>query len=196
MQESYAFLICISPIAVHPTELKYIKKQVCACICVCVCVCVFQIRDGGSEYSPVLGKRYCGSELPPLVTSTQNLLWLKFHTDDVTDVQSVGFSAWYTSGPPGLLLIHFIKVVNITVFIKSLERISDTIWANGTFFQFMFVSHYFGSLNHQTECTAVIFDKAATNDLLLCCSGLSLSSYFCHCFFIFHLFSSLARTSC
>ena len=116
MQESYAFLIWISPVAVRPTKLKDIKKQ----------VCVFQIRDGGSKYSPILGKRYCGSELPPLVTSTQNLLWLKFHTDDVTDMQSVGFSARYTSGPPGLLPISFLKVVNITVFINSLERISDT----------------------------------------------------------------------
>ena len=89
---------------------------------------MFQIRDGGSEYSPILGKRYCGSELPPLVTSTQNLLWMKFHTDDVTDVQSVGFSARYTSGPPGLLPISFLKVVNITVFINSLERISDTCY--------------------------------------------------------------------
>ena len=120
MQESYAFLIWVSPIAVRPTKLKYIKKQ--------VCVCVFQIRDGGSEYSPILGKRYCGSELPPLVTSTQNLLWMKFHTDDITDMQSVGFSALYTSGPPGLLPISFLKVVNITVFINSLERISDTCY--------------------------------------------------------------------
>ena len=90
----------------------------------------------------------------------------------------------------------FINVVNNTVFINSLERISDTIWANGTFLQFMFVSHYFGSLNHQTECTSVILDKVVTNDLLLCCSGLSLSLYFYHCFSIFHLFSNLARTSC
>ena len=122
MQESCAFLIWISLITVRPTKLKNIKKQVC------VCVCVFQIRDGGSEYSPILGKRYCGSELPPLVTSTQNLLWLKFHTDDITDVQSVGFSARYTSGPPGVLPISFIKVINNTVFINSLERISDTYY--------------------------------------------------------------------
>ena len=36
--------------------------------------------------------------------------------------------------------------------------------SNGTFLQFMFVSHYFGSLNHQTECTSVIFDQVVTND--------------------------------
>ena len=81
--------------------LKIKLFKFCVRVCVCVCASVFQVRNGGSEFSPILGKRYCGNELPPSVTSTQNLLWLKFHTDGATDMQSIGFSAQYTSGSPG-----------------------------------------------------------------------------------------------
>ncbi|XP_054027363.1 cubilin [Dryobates pubescens] len=39
-----------------------------------------EIRDGGYETSPPLGK-YCGSDLPPVIISHGNKLWIKFVSD-------------------------------------------------------------------------------------------------------------------
>ncbi|NXY42567.1 CUBN protein, partial [Ceuthmochares aereus] len=49
-----------------------------------------EIRNGGYETSPFLGK-YCGTDLPPVIISHGNKLWIKF----VSDVfgTSTGFSA-------------------------------------------------------------------------------------------------------
>ncbi|XP_066485218.1 cubilin [Tiliqua scincoides] len=49
-----------------------------------------EIRDGGYETSPVLGK-YCGSSLPPVTISHSNKLWIKFVSD--VYITSTGFSA-------------------------------------------------------------------------------------------------------
>uniref|UniRef100_A0A8C0J8V6 Cubilin n=1 Tax=Chelonoidis abingdonii TaxID=106734 RepID=A0A8C0J8V6_CHEAB len=62
-----------------------------------------EIRDGGYETSPVLGK-YCGSTLPPVIISHSNRLWIKF----VSDVYGTrtGFSAYWdgtTTGCGGTL---------------------------------------------------------------------------------------------
>ena len=35
-----------------------------------------EIRDGGSEYSPSLGK-FCGTDLPSSIQSTQNHMWMR-----------------------------------------------------------------------------------------------------------------------
>ncbi|XP_077015414.1 cubilin-like [Tamandua tetradactyla] len=55
------------------------------------CVDFVEIRDGGYETSPLLG-RYCGTSLPPRVISHSNKLWLKFKSDPLDDARS-GFSA-------------------------------------------------------------------------------------------------------
>ncbi|XP_004860031.1 cubilin [Heterocephalus glaber] len=55
------------------------------------CVTDFvEIRDGGYENSPLVGK-FCGSILPPRIISHSNKLWLKFKSDSV--LSKSGFSA-------------------------------------------------------------------------------------------------------
>ena len=50
------------------------------------------MRDGGSSDSPVLGN-FCGLQVPDPVTSTSNVMYLKFVTDG--SVQNQGFEASY-----------------------------------------------------------------------------------------------------
>lgn len=53
-----------------------------------------EIRDGFDDKAPKMGK-YCGAETPPVQTSTQNFMYIKF-TSDMT-VSGAGFYANYTS---------------------------------------------------------------------------------------------------
>ncbi|XP_061441668.1 cubilin [Rhineura floridana] len=57
-----------------------------------------ELRDGGYETSPLLGK-YCGSSLPPVTISQSNKLWIKF----VSDIYfaSTGFSAYWDGTSTG-----------------------------------------------------------------------------------------------
>ncbi|XP_063003684.1 cubilin [Elgaria multicarinata webbii] len=57
-----------------------------------------ELRDGGYETSPLLGK-FCGSLLPPVIISHSNQLWIKF----VSDVYftSTGFSAYWDGTSTG-----------------------------------------------------------------------------------------------
>ena len=41
---------------------------------------IFQVRDGGDETAPAIG-RVCGDTLPPPIVTTQNQLWVKFRSD-------------------------------------------------------------------------------------------------------------------
>ncbi|PVD35921.1 hypothetical protein C0Q70_02890 [Pomacea canaliculata] len=36
-----------------------------------------EVRDGGFDTSPLLGSRYCGGDLPPVLTSSQSLMWIR-----------------------------------------------------------------------------------------------------------------------
>ncbi|XP_064643493.1 cubilin-like [Lineus longissimus] len=51
-----------------------------------------EIRDGGTENAPVLG-RYCGSESPGTIKSSGNVLYIRFTTDD--SIPRKGFKAVY-----------------------------------------------------------------------------------------------------
>ncbi|XP_024431584.2 cubilin [Desmodus rotundus] len=63
------------------------------------CVADFlEIRDGGYETSPLLGK-YCGPTLPPRIISHSNKLWLQFKSD-LFDSRS-GFSAYWDGSLTG-----------------------------------------------------------------------------------------------
>ncbi|EGW02057.1 Cubilin [Cricetulus griseus] len=62
------------------------------------CIDFVEIRDGGYETSPLLG-RYCGSVLPPLIISHSNKLWLKFKTDSTYTQR--GFSASWVGSSTG-----------------------------------------------------------------------------------------------
>ncbi|XP_005856789.1 PREDICTED: cubilin, partial [Myotis brandtii] len=57
-----------------------------------------EIKDGGYETSPLLGK-YCGSTTPPRIISHSNKLWLQFKSDIV--VSSSGFSAYWDGSLTG-----------------------------------------------------------------------------------------------
>lgn len=52
-----------------------------------------EVRDGAHGYSDLKG-RYCGKEFPPIITSKDRYLWLRFHSDET--VQYEGFRAVYT----------------------------------------------------------------------------------------------------
>ncbi|XP_058153894.1 cubilin [Dasypus novemcinctus] len=62
------------------------------------CVDFVEIRDGGYETSPLLG-RYCGSNIPPRIISHSNKLWLQFKSDPF-DTRS-GFSAYWDGSLTG-----------------------------------------------------------------------------------------------
>ncbi|XP_066952630.1 neuropilin and tolloid-like protein 1 [Macrobrachium rosenbergii] len=52
-----------------------------------------EIRDGAHAYSELIGK-FCGDDFPPIITSKDNYLWLRFASDE--NIQYRGFRAVYT----------------------------------------------------------------------------------------------------
>ena len=63
---------------------------------------IWQIRDGGNESSPSLG-RYCSNtSLPGPFMAASNQMWVKFVTDD--NATGTEFRAIYTSGYTSLCL--------------------------------------------------------------------------------------------
>lgn len=57
-----------------------------------------EIRDGGYENSPLLG-RWCGTKMPPLLASHSNRLWIRFHSDSA--VAQRGFAAHWDGTQTG-----------------------------------------------------------------------------------------------
>lgn len=57
-------------------------------------VSIVQVRDGGGEDSPSLG-RHCGNTVPPKILSNGNMLWIRFKTDIIN--VGTGFKARYIS---------------------------------------------------------------------------------------------------
>src|SRR5688572_17937578 len=60
--------------------------------------CVYdylEVRDGGEDNSPLLGK-ICGNKTPPDIKSTGNVLYVKFVSDG--SVQKAGFAATFIKG--------------------------------------------------------------------------------------------------
>ncbi|XP_069122184.1 cubilin-like [Argopecten irradians] len=53
-----------------------------------------EVRDGSTITSPLLG-HFCGNQIPDPITTTQNMMRLKFVTD--SSVQNLGFSASFVS---------------------------------------------------------------------------------------------------
>lgn len=60
---------------------------------------MLQVYDGGSIQSPLLG-RYCGPQIPAPISSTQNMMTVRFKTDGST--HNTGFMASYTSSDTGM----------------------------------------------------------------------------------------------
>lgn len=63
---------------------------------------LLQFYDGGFESSDRLGK-FCGNIRPPTVTSSSNVLLVKFHSDG--SVNKLGFEATVTHSKGKLLFI-------------------------------------------------------------------------------------------
>ncbi|XP_070842448.1 cubilin [Chaetodon trifascialis] len=59
-----------------------------------------EVRDGGMETEPLIG-RYCGSSLPAPILSSSNFLWIRFRSD--SSVSRAGFRAVYTVACGGTL---------------------------------------------------------------------------------------------
>ncbi|XP_042882220.1 neuropilin and tolloid-like protein 1 isoform X1 [Penaeus japonicus] len=54
---------------------------------------VLEVRDGAHGYSDLVG-RFCGKDFPPIITSKDRYLWLKFISDETIEYK--GFRAVYT----------------------------------------------------------------------------------------------------
>ncbi|XP_077347020.1 cubilin isoform X1 [Lithobates pipiens] len=61
---------------------------------------VIEIRDGGSQTAPLIG-RYCNSTIPAAVTSSSNTLWVKFKSD--ASAKASSFRAFYQVGCGGAM---------------------------------------------------------------------------------------------
>lgn len=59
---------------------------------------IFQVRDGSTSSSPLLGT-FCGASIPPRVQSTQRSMYVRFKTD--SSVNNHGFEAAYGSALEG-----------------------------------------------------------------------------------------------
>nr|XP_046226989.1 cubilin [Scatophagus argus] len=57
-----------------------------------------EIRDGGYETSPLIGK-FCASQRPPVLVSHSNRLWVRFHSD--ATVTRLGFTAHWDGTQTG-----------------------------------------------------------------------------------------------
>jgi len=64
-----------------------------------------EIRDGSEGYSTLIGK-FCGSDFPPMITSSGRSLWLRFVSDGTIEYD--GFQAVYTFIPNPLESLPFI----------------------------------------------------------------------------------------
>lgn len=77
-----------------------------------------KILNGHMPSSPQLG-RYCGSTRPNVIRSQSSLLWIHFHSDNISG-NSKGFSLTVdavTSGKNGYIYSRFI--INITCFVTG-----------------------------------------------------------------------------
>uniref|UniRef100_A0A6A7G1V8 Neuropilin and tolloid-like protein 2 n=2 Tax=Hirondellea gigas TaxID=1518452 RepID=A0A6A7G1V8_9CRUS len=68
-----------------------------------------EIRDGAHGYSDLMG-RYCGGDFPPIITSKNRYLWLRFRSDETLEYK--GFRAVYEyivqeMGRPEIPPCHF-----------------------------------------------------------------------------------------
>jgi len=64
-----------------------------------------EIRDGDQGYSTLIDK-YCGSDFPPMITSSGRSLWLRFVSDGT--IEYSGFKAVYDFIPNPMEIIPFI----------------------------------------------------------------------------------------
>ncbi len=78
------------------------------------------MRDGGSAESEMIGT-FCGNAIPEPVTSTVNMLWMKFRSDGY--INNGGFLADYEfidGGAAGTVynLMYFLLVLRILMLLS------------------------------------------------------------------------------
>nr|XP_018897448.1 PREDICTED: uncharacterized protein LOC109030773 [Bemisia tabaci]XP_018897449.1 PREDICTED: uncharacterized protein LOC109030773 [Bemisia tabaci]XP_018897450.1 PREDICTED: uncharacterized protein LOC109030773 [Bemisia tabaci] len=73
-----------------------------------------EVRDGAHGYSDLIGS-YCGNEFPPMLTSSNRWLWLRFHSDE--NIEYSGFRAVYSfiQKPTSAVYIPELETCNINV---------------------------------------------------------------------------------
>ncbi|GBO13257.1 Neuropilin and tolloid-like protein 2 [Araneus ventricosus] len=81
-----------------------------------------EIRNGPHGYSPLI-KKFCGHEFPPMLTSKDQFLWLKFSSDD--SIEYEGFKAIFKFLP--------IKSKTLFLFLKSHCIVVDATVINTLF---------------------------------------------------------------
>uniref|UniRef100_A0A8B9TLQ1 Cubilin n=1 Tax=Anas platyrhynchos TaxID=8839 RepID=A0A8B9TLQ1_ANAPL len=125
-----------------------------------------EIRDGGYETSPVLGK-YCGTDLPPVIISHGNKLWIKFVSDIFGTRQ--GFSAEWdgTSAGCGGTLTTASGIFMSPNYPMPYYRNSECYWLlrgnRGTPFEIQFEQFH---LENHSKCNfdyLAIFDGNSSN---------------------------------
>uniref|UniRef100_A0A8B9UD24 Cubilin n=1 Tax=Anas zonorhyncha TaxID=75864 RepID=A0A8B9UD24_9AVES len=120
-----------------------------------------EIRDGGYETSPLLGK-YCGTDLPPVIISHGNKLWIKFVSDIFGTRQ--GFSAEWdgTSAGCGGTLMTASGILMSPNYPMPYYRNSECYWLlrgnRGTPFEIQFEQFH---LENHSKCN---FDYLAIYD--------------------------------
>lgn len=90
---------------------------------------MFQVHNGRNNNSALIGK-YCGDSIPHSVTSSGNVLHVKFHAD--RSIQHIGFKASYTSLNAGK---YFIR--NKNIFFTQVSTLTLTFFYVYLFFSSM-----------------------------------------------------------
>ncbi|KAK7488137.1 hypothetical protein BaRGS_00020579 [Batillaria attramentaria] len=70
------------------------------------CLDYIQVYDGDSETGPLLGGPYCGDTRPPALFSTQNVVMIRFHSDNKTYYGNQGFNIGYTAIRKGQIYLY------------------------------------------------------------------------------------------
>ena len=84
------------------------------------CFLIFQVRDGSTSSSPLLGT-FCGASIPPRVQSTQRSMYVHFKTD--SSVSNHGFEAAYGSALEGER-----SATNSVSLLTLLAKIYSRLW--------------------------------------------------------------------
>lgn len=58
-----------------------------------------EFHDGGTHMSRLIGSRLCGSSLPGTIVTTENVMFVRFRTDN--SIAHAGFKARYSIGEYG-----------------------------------------------------------------------------------------------
>nr|DBA25188.1 TPA: hypothetical protein GDO54_012746 [Pyxicephalus adspersus] len=128
-----------------------------------------EIRDGGYEVSPLLG-RFC-KESPPLIISHSNKLWVKFKSD--SGITYKGFSAYWDTATTGCgsTLTALSGVFSSPNYPMPYYENSECYWhlsaSRGNQIEIQFESFHLESHKNCVNDYLAIYDGNSTNSALL-----------------------------